>query len=45
MPVCAYACVCGFFFALWIGSPWTPQAPTVAMQLLTQELGNNRPVI
>ena len=43
MPVCAYACV--WFFFLLYGSPCTPQAPTVAMQLLTQELGNNRPVI
>ena len=40
---CVCICVCVFF--LLCGSPWTPQAPTVAMQLLTQELGNNRPAI
>ena len=41
--LCVHMHVCVFF--LLCGSPWTPQAPTVAMQLLTQELGNNRPVI
>ena len=42
--LCVHMRVCVLFFLLY-GSPWTPQAPTVAMQLLTQELGNNRPVI
>ena len=42
--LCVHMRVCVVFFLLY-GSPWTPQAPTVAMQLLTQELGNNRPVI